>query len=65
MKIIDNLKPAEIKFGILAAGDIFEWAGDFYIKTIGEEGVRLEDGFLDSFPSDCKVRPVDATLTIS
>ena len=65
MKIISNEKPTEVLFGILDPGSVFEWAEEYYLKTTGEEGVRLEDGLLDSFPSDCKVRPVEAILTIS
>lgn len=65
MKVISNEQPTEVPFGALNAGDVFKWAGDYYLKTVGEEGVRLEDGFLDSFPSECEVRPVVAILTIS
>ena len=64
MKIINNTKP-DIKFGILDGGDVFEWAGELYIKTDGEEGVLLENGGVDTFPGDCLVRPVEAVLTVS
>lgn len=65
MKIINNEKPVEVLFGTLKGGDVFEWAGDYYIKTTGEEAVRLDDGDMDRFASDFKVRPVEAILTIS
>ena len=65
MKIISNEKPTEVLFGTLKGGDVFEWAGDYYIKTTGEEAVRLDDGAMDSFASDFKIRPVEAILTIS
>jgi len=65
MKIINNEKEVEVLFKILKGGDVFEWAGNFYIKTTGEEAVRLDDGELDCFVSDFKVHPVEAILTIS
>lgn len=65
MKIVTNQKPIEVNFGILKSGDVFEWAEDYYIKTAGEEAVRLDDGTIDNFSSDFMVHPVDAILTIS
>lgn len=65
MKIINKEKSAIIPVGALISGSVFEWEGDFYIKTIGEEMVRLTDGQPDALDSDTFVRPVDAVLTIS
>ena len=65
MKIISLIKPTEIDFVLLKGGDVFEWTGEYYVKTAGEEAVRLDDGTLDNFPANFKVRPVEATLTIS
>lgn len=65
MRIISTEKPTEIEFGVLEGGDVFEWAGDYYVKTAGERAVRLDDGGMDGFAADFKVRPVEATLTIS
>lgn len=65
MKIINKEKSTSIPFGALISGNVFEWEGDFYIKTIGEEMVRLDDGQPDALDFDTLVRPVDAVLTIS
>ena len=65
MKIINNGKETEVLFETLKGGDVFEWAGDFYIKTTGEIAVRLDDGTIDSFASNFQIRPVEAILTIS
>lgn len=65
MKIISKEKPTEVNFGILKGGDVFEWNGDYYIKTAGEEAVRLDDGVMDSFSLDFMVHPVEALVTIS
>ena len=65
MRIISNEKPTEVNFGVLRGGDVFEWVGDYYIKTAGEEAVRLDDGVMDSFSSDFMIHPVEAILTIS
>lgn len=65
MKIINKEKPTGIPFGALISGNVFEYEGDFYIKTIGEEMVRLDDGQPDYLLPDVLVRPVEAVLTIS
>jgi len=66
MKIITNEKPTEVQFGALDSGDVFKWAGEYFLKTTFEgEAVRLEDGVLDDFPPECEVRLVEAILTIS
>ena len=65
MKIIDNRKNTEYCFGDLIGGSVFEWEGDFYLKTIGEDMVRLDDGQPDGLDRNTLVRPVNATLTIS
>lgn len=65
MKIINRERPNIVPFGDLIGGSVFEWKGDFYIKTIGEEMVRLDDGQPDALDLDTSVRPVDAILTIS
>lgn len=65
MKIINKEKPNTIPFGDLINGSVFDWDGDFYIKTIGDEMVRLKDGQPDSLPLSTLVRPVEAFLTIS
>lgn len=65
MKIINREKPTGIRFGDIISGNVFEWEGDFYLKTIGQEMVRLDDGQPDALDLDTLVRPVDAVLTIS
>ena len=66
MKIIDNMKDTEIRFENLVYGDVFEWAGDFYIKTANDGlAVRLDDGATDQFARDFLVHPVEAILTVS
>lgn len=65
MKIINRERPNTVPFGDLIGGSVFEWEGDFYLKTIGEEMVRLDDGQPDGLTLDTLVRPVDAVLTIS
>lgn len=65
MKIINKEKPSTVSFGDLIGGSVFEWEGDFYIKTIGDEMVRLDDGNPDGLDLNTPVRPVNAILTIS
>ena len=65
MKIISHEKPVEVGFGTLKGGDVFEWAGDYYIKTVEEEAIRLDDGVMEDFSADFMVHPVEALLTIS
>ena len=65
MKIINKEKPNTVPFGDLIGGSVFEWEGDFYIRTIGDEMVRLDDGQPDGLDHDTPVRPVDAILTIT
>lgn len=65
MRIIDNSKKDKVPFNTLNNGDVFEWEGDYYIVTMGQEMVRLKDGQPDGLDLDTPVRPVNATLTIS
>lgn len=65
MRIIDNPKKDKVPFNTLNNGDVFEWEGDYYLVTIGQETVRLKDGQPDALDWDTLVRPVNATLTIS
>lgn len=65
MKIINKEKRTGVPFGNLIGGSVFEWEGDFYLKTLGGEMVRLDDGQPDGLDFDTPVRPVDAVLTIS
>lgn len=65
MKIVNNIKNTTITYNTLNSGDVFEWNGDFYLFLESGESARLEDGTMDSFPGDCSVHLVDATLTIS
>lgn len=65
MRIINKERKKEVPFGTLNNGDVFEWEGDYYLVTIGQEMVRLEDGQPDALDLDTLVRPVDAILTIT
>ncbi len=65
MTIISKERPKTVPFGDLPGGSVFEWEDDFYLKTLGDEMVRLNDGQPDALDLDTPVRPVDAILTIS
>lgn len=66
MTVIDK-RSSEILFEKINPGQVFEWMGDFYMKTDGDdEAVRLSDGTIESdFGLDVPVYPVNAILTIS